>query len=63
MLRSTPITPGPVDDLERRLAVIEDPSYEDPARRDLTAVDYFVLAVLNISVISAMLVYAWGWPW
>ncbi|RZU32045.1 hypothetical protein [Blastococcus saxobsidens] len=52
------------DDFERelqaRLAVIEDPTYDDPARADLPARDLVVLAVLGVLTIVAMIV--WSYP-
>lgn len=53
----------PVDadeELNRRLDVIEDPSYLDPAQRDLSALDYLLLVAINVALVGAMLWYAWG---
>lgn len=47
-------------ELARRLAVLADPGYDDPARRDLTGLDYLLLAALNVTVTVLMLWYAWG---
>ena len=46
--------------LETRLAVIEDPHYEDPARADLPARDLVLLAVLAGLTIVLMIV--WSYP-
>lgn len=48
------------DELDRRLAIITDPSYVDPARRDLDVTDYVLLALLNVTIVSIMLWYSWG---
>jgi len=44
--------------LETRLAVIEDPGYEDPARMDLPARDLVLLAVLGVLTIVLMIVWS-----
>jgi hypothetical protein len=48
-------------ELDRRLAVVEDPAYEDPARADLPARDLVILLVASVAVIVAAL--GWGYPW
>lgn len=48
-------------ELQRRLAVLEDPEYHDPARADLPARDLVALLIAAVVLISAML--AWGYPW
>lgn len=48
-------------ELERRLAVLEDPAYDDPARVDLPTQDLLALLIGGIVVIVALLV--WGYPW
>lgn len=48
------------DELDRRLAVITDPAYVDPARRDLGVTDYALLTGLNVVIVLLMLWYAWG---
>ena len=45
-------------ELERRLSVIGAPGYEDPAREDLPALDYLLLAALV--VITTLVAYVWG---
>jgi hypothetical protein len=45
-------------ELERRLSVIEAPGYEDPARQNLPALDYLLLAALV--VITTIVAYVWG---
>lgn len=46
-------------ELERRLAVLEAPDYEDPARKDLPAVDLVIVAVLVVA--ATVLLYWWGY--
>ncbi len=46
-------------ELERRLSVIEAPSYEDPARENLPALDYLLLVALV--VITTIVAYVWGY--
>jgi hypothetical protein len=46
-------------ELERRLSVIEAPSYEDPARVNLPALDYLLL--LALVVITTIVAYVWGY--
>ena len=46
-------------ELERRLSVIEAPSYEDPARENLPALDYLLLAALV--VLTTIVAYVWGY--
>jgi hypothetical protein len=48
-------------ELQRRLALLEDPEYHDPARADLPARDLVVLLIAAVVLIAAML--AWGYPW
>lgn len=48
-------------ELDRRLALIEDPAYADPGRAHLPARDLVVLLVASIVVIVGLL--AWGYPW
>src|SRR3712207_2132601 len=45
-------------ELSRRLATIEDPEYDDPARADLPRTDLVVLVVGVIVVVVAM--WLWG---
>ena len=47
------------EELERRLRVLEAPDYEDPARRDLPAMDFAILAA--IVVVATVLLYWWGY--
>ena len=47
-------------ELETRLAVLEDPNYDDPARADLPARDLVLLAVL--SVLTIVLMVVWSYP-
>lgn len=52
---------APGDDaLSRRLALIDAESHDDPARRDLTMLDFLLLVALNVVIVGAMLWYAWG---
>jgi hypothetical protein len=46
-------------ELERRLSVIEAPSYEDLARENLPALDYLLLVALVI--ITTIVAYVWGY--
>jgi hypothetical protein len=46
-------------ELERRLSVIEAPGYEDPARENLPALDYLLLAALV--VFTTVVAYVWGY--
>jgi hypothetical protein len=47
-------------ELSRRLATIEDPGYDDPARADLPRADLILLAVGVVVVVIAM--WLWGYP-
>ena len=47
------------EELERRLALIEDPAYEDAARADLPARDIWL--VLALVVVICVVAYAWGY--
>jgi hypothetical protein len=47
-------------ELSRRLAAIEDPEYDDPARADLPRADLLVLLVCVVVLVVAM--WAWGYP-
>lgn len=47
-------------ELRRRLATVEDPRYDDPARTDLPRADLVVLAVGVVVVVVAM--WLWGYP-
>ena len=54
------VTPEVPDrELERRLAILETESAEDPAREDLPAFDYVVLATLVI--VTCVLMFLWGY--
>ena len=46
-------------ELERRLAVIEAPDFEDPAREDFTATDLIAIAVLV--VVLSVGFFVWGY--
>lgn len=46
-------------ELERRLGIIESSSADDPARKDLPAIDYIVLTILV--VLTSVLMYVWGY--
>lgn len=46
------------EELERRLALMEAPGYEDPARRDLPAWDIAVVAVVVLVAVVGL--YWWG---
>jgi hypothetical protein len=47
-------------ELSRRLATIEDPDYDDPARADLPRTDLVLLLVGVVVVVVAM--WLWGYP-
>lgn len=47
-------------ELERRLAIVEDPAYVDPARTELTRTDWTWLFVGSAIVIAAA--FVWGYP-
>ncbi len=47
-------------ELATRLAVIEDPTYDDPARADLPARDLVLLAVLSVLTVVGMII--WSYP-
>lgn len=47
-------------ELRRRLATVEDPHYDDPARKDLPRTDLIVLAVGVVVVVVAA--WLWGYP-
>jgi hypothetical protein len=52
------VAEGELDrELERRLAIIESTGAEDPARRDLSAIDFILLAVLV--VLTSVLMFLW----
>jgi hypothetical protein len=54
------VTPEEPDgELERRLALLEAEGAEDPAREDLPALDYVVLATLVVLV--CVLMFLWGY--
>ncbi len=48
-------------ELDRRLALIEDPEHHDPAAQDLPKSDWVALLVGCVVLIGAAL--AWGYPW
>jgi len=48
-------------ELDRRLAVIEDPDHHDPAADDLPRADWLWLLIGSLVLIVASL--AWGYPW
>ena len=47
-------------ELERRLTIIEDPAYDDPARGNLPRLDLIVLLIATAVVVTAM--WVWGAP-
>lgn len=51
--------PRYADELERRLAIVDTEDYEDPARADLPALDYVLLAALV--VLTTVGAYVWGY--
>ena len=54
------VTPEEPDrELERRLALLDSEGAEDPARKDLSALDYVVLATLVVLV--CVLMFLWGY--
>jgi hypothetical protein len=48
-------------ELDRRLAIVENPDYEDPAAADLPARDLVILLLGSAGLVIALL--AWGYPW
>lgn len=48
------------EELRRRLAALEDPEYDDPARTDLPRLDLVLLAVGGVIVVAVM--WFWGYP-
>ncbi|WP_157362367.1 hypothetical protein [Haloechinothrix halophila] len=48
-------------ELERRLAIIEDPEHRDPATDNLPRGDWIALLIGCVVLIGAAL--AWGYPW
>ncbi|MGH3450922.1 MAG: hypothetical protein ACRDQW_09350 [Haloechinothrix sp.] len=48
-------------ELDRRLAIVEDHDYEDPAKADLPGRDLVLLLIAGALIISAM--FWWGYPW
>ena len=54
------VTPEEPDrELERRLEILEAEEAEDPAREDLPALDYVLLATLV--VLTCVLMFLWGY--
>ncbi len=49
----------PDRELERRLAILEADSADDPARKDLPAIDYILLAALVI--LTSVVMFVWGY--
>jgi hypothetical protein len=49
----------PDRELERRLAILEAEGAEDPAREDLPALDFVLLAALV--VLTCVLMFLWGY--
>jgi len=47
------------EELERRLALLEDPAYDDPARGDLPGRDIALVAALV--VVICIVAYLWGY--
>ncbi len=47
------------DELERRLATVESPGYDDPARADLPGRD--IAIVWAFVVVVCVLAYIWGY--
>jgi hypothetical protein len=45
------------EELERRLAILESPDFDDPARRDLPARDYLGLLAANVMLILLFLLW------
>lgn len=48
-------------ELDRRLAIVEDPDYRDPAAVDLPRRDWLLLLIGCVVLIGALL--GWGYPW
>ena len=46
-------------ELERRLAILEADDAEDPARKDLPAIDFILLAALV--VLTSVVMFVWGY--
>jgi hypothetical protein len=49
----------PDRELERRLASLEKNGADDPARKDLRAIDYILLAALVI--LTSVVMFVWGY--
>ncbi len=49
----------PDRELERRLAILETYDADDPARKDLPAIDYILLAALVI--LTSVIMFVWGY--
>ena len=49
----------PDRELERRLEILEAIGADDPARKDLPAIDYILLAALVI--LTSVLMFVWGY--
>jgi hypothetical protein len=49
----------PDRELERRLEILEVEGDDDPARKDLPAIDYILLAALV--VLTSVAMYVWGY--
>ncbi|MET3288637.1 UNVERIFIED_CONTAM: hypothetical protein ABID98_001207 [Brevibacillus sp. OAP136] len=46
------------DELNRRLAILSNPDYEDASTIGLGAIDYIGIVAL---IILSLLIFAWGW--
>ena len=49
----------PDRELERRLEILETDGADDPARKDLPAIDYILLAALV--VLTSVVMFVWGY--
>ncbi len=49
----------PDRELERRLAILETNGADDPARKDLPAIDYILLAA--VVILTSVIMFMWGY--
>lgn len=49
----------PDPELERRLAILDSEGVNDPARKDLPAIDFVLLAALV--VLTTVVMFVWGY--
>jgi hypothetical protein len=46
------------DELNRRIAVVTSPDYEDASVKPLQRIDY---ALIGVFMVLSLLVFVWGW--